>query len=166
AADRAFLRALPNVRDHLVFADERSARSRAAAVRRALSRIERGGVVVQYGAGAIEPDARFDDGPWLGEWGEGTGLLAARASAMGAHVVPVFVSGVHSSRAKRLPFVRWAERRGTTTIAPLLQATLPGFRDVVVRVRIAAPVAGAVLTAATSHAGRAAIVREAVSWIA
>ena len=163
AADRAFLRALPNVREHLVFADEGSARVRAAAVRRALSLLRSGGVVVQYGAGEIEPDARFDEGSCLAEWSDGTGLLAARASAMGARVIPVFVSGVHSARAKRLPFVRWAERRGTTTIAPLVQATLPGFRDVVVRVRIGAPIERAVLEAAPSHAARAALVREAVA---
>jgi hypothetical protein len=46
---------------------------------------------------------------------------------------------VHSARAKRLPPVRWAERRGITTIAPLLQATLPGFGDVAIDVRIGAP---------------------------
>lgn len=131
AADRAFLRAMPNLAEHLVFVDERSASARAAGIRRALDWLARGHVLVHYGAGAIEPDARFDEGDVLGRWRAGTGVLAARAPC----VVPAFVSGVHSPRAKRVPIVRWAERRGVTTIAPLVQAAVPGFRDVVVSVR-------------------------------
>ena len=77
----------------------------------------------------------------LGPWSEGTAVLAAAAAGCGATVIPAFVSGVHSPRAKRLPPVRWAERRGITTLAPLLQATLPGFADVVTSVRLGAPLA-------------------------
>lgn len=138
AADRAFLRAMPNVASHLVLVDERSSVARAAAIRRALDWLAKGHALVQYGAGAIEPDVRFDDGresDVLGEWREGTGLLAKRAPC----VVPAFVSGVHSPRAKKLAIVRWAERRGVTTVAPLVQAAMPGFRDVVVSVRFGEP---------------------------
>ncbi|WP_437775242.1 hypothetical protein [Sorangium sp. So ce1097] len=46
------------------------------------------------------------------------------------------VSGVHSPRAKRLAVTRWAERRGITTLAPLLQVALPGSHDVEARVRL------------------------------
>jgi 1-acyl-sn-glycerol-3-phosphate acyltransferase len=149
AADRAFLRAMPNVASHLVLVDERSAVARAAGIRRALEWMKHGHVLVQYGAGAIEPDARFDEGEALAEWREGTGALAARAPC----VVPAFVSGVHSPRAKRLAIVRWAERRGVTTIAPLVQAALPGFRDVVVTVRFGEPI----------HERQTTVIREAVA---
>lgn len=152
AADRAFLRAMPNVASHLVLVDERSSVARAAAIRRALEWIAQGHALVQYGAGAIEPDVRFDHrtgSDVLGEWREGTGLLAKRAPS----VVPAFVSGVHSPRAKRLPIVRWAERRGVTTIAPLVQAAVPGFRDVVVSVRFGEPLVDV----------RTAAIREAVA---
>jgi len=175
ASDRAFLRAMPHLSEHLVFvADSRrrgGALARAAGLRAALAWLEADRVLVQYGAGAIEPDIRFaaegDDA--LGEWSPGTGLMVERAVKMGASIVPALVSGVHSGRAKRLPFVRWAERRGITTIAPLLQATVPGFTDVRITVRIGAPLEGAALAALaneTTHAGRTAKVRAAVAALA
>jgi hypothetical protein len=168
AADRPFLRALPNLAAHLVFVAEpvgANARARARAVCRALEWVASGRVAIQFGAGAIEPDARFDHDV-LGTWGDGTGLLAARATRHGAPVVPTFVSGVHSPRAKRLPFVRWAERRGITTIAPLVQATLPGFRDVVVSVRVGDPVAPAAVQAAENDRERTVLLRNAVAALA
>jgi len=141
AADRPFLRAMPALGTHLVFVDDSHAFARLSGLRRALAWLGEGRALVQYGAGAIEPDARFvtTGDPLLGTWSEGTGVLASRAAALGAAVVPVFVYGVHSPRAKRLALVRWAERRGITTIAPLIQATVPGFRDVTVTARIGAP---------------------------
>jgi len=185
AADRAFLRAMPHVSEHLVFvADSRTrggALARAAGLRAALAWLEAGHVLVQYGAGAIEPDLRFaatdataDDGAddvldVLGEWSLGTGVMVERALKLGVSIVPALVSGVHSARAKRLPFVRWADRRGITTIAPLLQATVPGFSDVHVTVRIGAALEGATLAALaseTTHAGRTASVRAAVAALA
>jgi hypothetical protein len=175
ASDRAFLRAMPHVSEHLVFVgDSRtmgSAAARAAGLRAALAWLGAGHVLVQYGAGAIEPDVRFakDGDDVLGAWSNGTGLLAARAVARGASIVPAFVSGVHSARAKRLPLVRWGERRGLTTIAPLLQATLPGFRDVHVTVRIGAVLDGAALdalAAESTRAGRTARLRAAVAALA
>lgn len=168
AAERPFLRAMPHVTQHLIFVADDRATARAAGLRRAVDWLREGHVLVQYGAGAIEPDARFvaRGGEVLGAWHGGTGLLAARASQMGALVVPVFVEGVHSPRAKMLPFVRLAERRGITTIAPLVQATMPGFRDVVVRVRYGAPLAASALASAAGPEERTAIVREAVRALA
>lgn len=169
AAETKMLGAMPHVGDHLVFvADSRtrgSAPARAAGLRRALDLLARGGALVQYGAGAIEPDAKFlrrgDD--LLGTWWEGTGALVRRATSLGAAVVPAFVSGVHSQRAKRLPFVRYAEARGITTIAPLVQATVPGFRDVRVTVRFGAPVERSQIADAETNARRTALVRAAVA---
>jgi hypothetical protein len=167
AAERAFLRALPNVSRHLAFVDEEDPHARASGVRRALAVLRRGGVVVQFGAGAIEPDVAFDPAPpALAPWRAGTGLFAARASRMGAEVVPAFVRGVHSARAKRLPFVRWAERRGTTTIAPLVQATMPGFDDVAVTIRFGAPIDRGPLSGAADDAARTEIIRAAVLALA
>ena len=90
-------------------------------------------------------------------------MLAAYAAKRGAAIVPALVSGVHSRRAKALPVVRWAERRGVTTIAPLIQATVPGFRDVRVGVRFGAPIDRGALLAATTHAARTALLRAAVA---
>jgi hypothetical protein len=183
AADRPFLRAMPHLSEHLVFvADAQTPRSilaRAAGLRAALAWLGAGRVLVQYGAGLIEPDVRFsrtgkggaggEGNDALGAWSDGTGALVAHALKRGALVVPAFVSGVHSTRAKRLPLVRWAERRGITTLAPLLQATLPGFRDVHVHVRLGAPLQGdalVALEAETTHGGRTARVRAAVASLA
>lgn len=133
ARSRPFLEALPNLAKHLAFVG-------AAGFKRAVRHITAGGVVVQLGAGAIEPDARFDRGD-LAPWPTGATRLASLAHERGAAVVPAFVSGVHSRRAKRLWISRWSEARGITTIAPLIQATMPGFRDVEVHVRFGKPVA-------------------------
>jgi len=169
AAERSFLAAMPRFREHLVFVAEPGAKEsvagRSAGLRRALTWLDAGHVLVQYGAGAIEPDARFaragDD--VLGEWSTGTGMLAAYAAKRGAAVVPALVSGVHSRRAKALPLVRWAERRGVSTIASLIQATVPGFRDVRVGVRFGAPIDRGALLAAPTHAARTALLRAAVA---
>jgi hypothetical protein len=168
AADRAFLRAMPRLRDHLVFVAEGSVRERSLGVRRALDWLATGRVLVQFGAGSIEPDAAFAErgDRVISAWANGTGMLAARATKAGAAVIPCFVSGVHSPRAKRLFFVKWAERRGITTIAPLVQATLPGFRDVVVRVRIGTPIDPALLRSAQDDESRTSIVRSATVTLA
>lgn len=166
AAERAFLRALPNVARHLAFVDEADARAAAQGVRRALATLRAGGVVVQFGAGAIERDAAFEAEASLAPWRAGTGLLGARAHRLGAAVVPAFVDGVHSPRAKRLRVVRWLEGRGTSTIAALVQATTPGFRDVSVRIRFGAPVDPRSLAGARDDAARATIIQGAVERLA
>ena len=74
ARDRRFLRALPNLRAHLAFTG-------VAGLKRALRHLANRGLVVQLGAGAIEPDTRFDrHAPPLAPWPAGSGLLAARAA--------------------------------------------------------------------------------------
>lgn len=153
ARDRRFLRTLPHLSSRMIFVGP-------SGLRAALRHLAHAGVVVQLGAGAIEPDARFDAGD-LAEWPEGTGFLASRAP----RVVPAFVAGVHSPRAKRLPLVKWAESRGITTIGPLIQATMPGFRDVRVTLRFGAPLDGDALRDAT-HAERTRRVRDAVRALA
>lgn len=172
ATDRPFLRAMPRLREHLVFVagaeTDGSPLARARGLRSALGWLDAGRVLVQFGAGAIEPDARFtkDGEDVLGPWSEGTGMLAKRAASLGAAIVPALVSGVHSRRAKRLPLVRWAERHGVTTIAPLIQATMPGFRDVVVSLRFGEPVERETLTRAGTHAARTALLRASVAALA
>jgi 1-acyl-sn-glycerol-3-phosphate acyltransferase len=172
AAERTFLSAMPRFRAHLVFVTDSRTKDnvmgRAAGLRRALSWLDAGHVLVQYGAGAIEPDARFarPGEDVLGVWPSGTGVLAAHAAKRGASVVPALVSGVHSRRAKALPMVRWAERRGVTTIAPLIQATVPGFRDVEISVRFGTPVDRGELLAARAPFEQTALVRAAVARLA
>ena len=144
AAERRFLRALPHVSRRLLFVpiDEgggaRALAARSAGVRRALRHLRRGGALLHFPAGRIEADPAFagDGDALLGEWQPSAGTLLRAAAAAGGRAAVAVVSGVHSPRAKRLAITRWAERRGITTLAPLLQAALPGFDDVDVRVRL------------------------------
>ncbi len=145
AADRSFLRALPAFARHLVFLPEppAPASARARGLRAALRHLRRGGALVQFGAGRIEPDPAFPrrpDAALLAPWPAGTALLLRGAAWVGGQAVGALVSGVHSPRAKRLPITRWAETRGVTTLAPLLQVALPWFHDVRATVRFGAAV--------------------------
>jgi hypothetical protein len=142
AADRRFLRALPALGTHLVFVpDDARDGGRATAVRRAMRHVRGGGALLHFGAGRIEPDASFATAgeSLLAEWSAGTGAFLRAAAASRAAVMLAFVSGVHSARAKRSVVNRLAERRGITTVAPLLQIALPGYGDVSVRVSLTPP---------------------------
>lgn len=135
AADRRFLRALSQLSlRHLCLVGS-GAGERAGALRRCLSWLRRGGAVLHFPAGQIEPDADFEaaGGCWLGAWQPGVPtLLKACARAQGG-VLLAGVRGVHSPSAKRALLVRWAERRGVTTLSPLLQLWR-GLSDVEARV--------------------------------
>jgi 1-acyl-sn-glycerol-3-phosphate acyltransferase len=141
AADRRFLRAMPNLAQHLLLVPDEAgsdSSARAAGARRAARHLRGGGALLHFPAGEIEPDPAFlrPGEEALGPWRPGIGLLLRAAAAAEGRVVVVVVAGVHSRRAKRLLITRLAERRGVTTLAPLIQAALPGFRDVDVRVRV------------------------------
>jgi hypothetical protein len=71
----------------------------------------------------------------LASWPSGTGALVRGAARAHGVVAAAVVDGVHSERAKRLLAIKLAERRGVTTLAPLLQVALPCYRDVRARVR-------------------------------
>jgi hypothetical protein len=134
AADRAFLRAMPGLRRHLVFVPEGppAALGRAMGLRQARAHVAAGGAVLHFGAGRIEPDPAFlarGEDPFA-PWQAGTASLARGAARAAGVVVPAVVEGVHSPGAKRLCINRLAERRGMTTLAPLLQVAVPRYRDV------------------------------------
>jgi hypothetical protein len=164
AADRAFLHAMPALRRHLVFVPEPpsgAALGRAIGVRRALAHLAGGGALLHFGAGRIEPDPAFlgVGADPLEPWQSGTGALVRGAAASTGAVVPAVVEGVHSPRAKRLLVTRLAERRGLTTLAPLLQVVIPRYRDVEALVRFGDPVPARQLAGAGTDAQVAAAVR-------
>ena len=133
AANRPFLRALPELRQHLLLlADDGRAGGRVSPVRRAFAHLARGHVLVHFPAGRIEPDPAFVESgsPLLAKWSRGTGAIVRATARANGRVAGALVSAVHSTRAKRHWAVRWAERRGVTTVAPLLQIVAPRFRDV------------------------------------
>jgi hypothetical protein len=140
AADREFLRALSGLSAHLLFVGE-GASERARVLKRALMRLRQGGAVLHFPAGKIEPDADFalPGVPLLEPWHPVAPLVKA-CERVGGAVLVAGVRGVHSPRANRTLLNRWAEKRGITTLSPLLQLVAK-LHDVEARVRLE-PVAG------------------------
>jgi hypothetical protein len=136
AADRRFLRALPGLSRHLLFVSE-AAGARASVLKRALSWLRGGGAILHFPAGRIEPDADFErpGAPLLAAWQPGVSALTRALSQVDGQLYLAGVRGVHSPRAKRLLVNRWAEERGVTTLAPLLQMVLR-LGDVTTRVEL------------------------------
>ncbi len=139
---RTFLQALPAMQPTLVYVPEAPGEigGRAAGLRAALGALDRGGALLHFGAGRIEPDLAFDAPDDRVAFHPGTGLLARATWRRGGIVVPVTVLGVHSRRAKRLRVVRRLEARGVTTLAPLLSVAVRLFADVRIRVVLGPPV--------------------------
>jgi hypothetical protein len=141
AADREFLRALSGLSKHLVFVGDAPSEG-ARALKRALAWLRRGGALLHFPAGKIEPDADFApaDSPLLEPWRPGVSTLVRACEKVSGRVLVAGVRGVHSPRAKRLLLTRLAEKRGIATISPLVQL-VGKLRDVEARVRLD-PVAG------------------------
>lgn len=137
AADREFLRALGRLSAaHLCFVGEQPS-ARAGALKRCLSWLRRGGAVLHFPSGRIEPDADFEDDAsrWLGPWSAGVTPLVRACARVSGRTLLAGVRGVHSRRAKRMLLTRLGERRGITTVSPLLQL-VRRLRDVEARVRL------------------------------
>jgi hypothetical protein len=167
AADRVFLRSMPALARHLVFVPDPPAPplARARGLLRAVRHLTSGGTLLHFGAGRIEPDPAFPIDPGvdaLAAWPGGTGALVRGAALADGWVVTAIVAGVHSRRAKQLPITRLAERRGLTTLAPLLQVALRPFRDVDATVHFG----GALPARALANAGGDAAVTAKVRSIA
>jgi hypothetical protein len=92
--------------------------------------------LLHFPAGQIEPDADFepDAAPLLKPWQPGVTTLLKACARVDGRAVLAGVRGVHSPRAKRWLLNRLAERRGITTLSPLLQM-VGRLRDVSTRVR-------------------------------
>ena len=172
ASDRAFLRAMPNLRRHLLLvpaSTDGPARARARGLRGAIDHLAAGGSILHFGAGAIERDLAFPvplGVPLLSTWQGGTGTLVRATRRASGWVVTALVEGVHSRRAKQLLLNRLAERQGVTTLAPLLQVAFARYRDVAATLRFTDAVRAGDLVTHGDDARIAAVVRERTlaSW--
>ncbi len=137
AANRSFLTAMPELRSHLLLLREEAGPSgQIVGLRRAFSHLAAGHLVLHFPAGRIEPDPDFASrSTLLHDWRPGTATLARAAIQAGGTVVGALVSGVHSPRAKRHWVTRLVERRGVTTVAPLMQIVSKRCHDVTARIR-------------------------------
>ncbi|MBA2443490.1 MAG: 1-acyl-sn-glycerol-3-phosphate acyltransferase [Rubrobacter sp.] len=141
AAERRFLQALPNTSRRLITFDE-SSPERLGVVRSAVRHLRRGGAVLTFPGGRIEPDPAVLPGATeaLGRWSASVDLFARLAPEL--TIVPAIVSGVISPTALRSPltYLRRQER-DRRWLAATLQMLVPALRDVVTRVDFGRPVA-------------------------
>ncbi|HEX6711276.1 MAG TPA: 1-acyl-sn-glycerol-3-phosphate acyltransferase [Rubrobacter sp.] len=140
AADRPFLEALPNTSRHLLTVAEGSA-GRSGVARAAARHLRRGGAVLTFPGGRIEPDPAVLPGAVeaLYRWSSSADLFARLTS--GLTVVPIVVSGVISPSALRNPLTRMRRhRRDREWLAATLQMLIPALRNVDAHVTFGSPI--------------------------
>lgn len=153
AAERDFLRALPEMERHLLFVEDNfgatqtvstsaHTSSRGRGLRRALQHLRNGGCLLHFAAGRIEPDPAFaTPEAAVTPWQSGVGALGIACQKLGGQVRLGMVSGVHSPRLKRSALMQALERRGASTLAGLLQVALPTWLPVYTEVLVSQPIA-------------------------
>ena len=135
AAERPFLAALPNTSRYLISVSESSPKKRFEAVRSATRHLKRGGAVLTFPGGKIEPDPAVLPGAVeaLERWSESLDLFARLVP--GLTVVPAIVSGVLSPTALRNPLILVRRRpRDREWLAASIQMMTPALRNVTTRV--------------------------------
>lgn len=138
AAARPFLANLAHTTQQLIFVDPDSG-SQLAVVRAASRHLRRGGAVLTFPAGRIEPDPAVLPGAAtaLDNWSPSIDLLARLAPE--TQVTPVLVSGVFSPRAAASPLVRLRRsQEDRERFAAMLQIVAPARFPVTVTVQVGA----------------------------
>ncbi len=140
AADRPFLRALPNTSQRLIFVDEKSS-SNLGVIRQATAHLQTGGAILTFPAGQIEPDPALLPGALaaLTGWAESITLFARLVPTI--QIVPALVGGVLSPRAQRSP-LRLIRRtqKDREWLAAMLQLLIPAYRPAQVQVAFGTPI--------------------------
>jgi 1-acyl-sn-glycerol-3-phosphate acyltransferase len=158
AAERPFLRALPNTASYLLSVGDTPA-DRLGLTRRAARHLRQGGALLLFPGGQIEPDpaALPDAAATLPDWSGSVEVFARLNRDL--TVVPALVSGVVSRAALRHPLT-WLRRSSNDRrwLAATLQFMRTSLSDLNVRIDFGAPISAADLPA--NRDGTA--VREAV----
>jgi 1-acyl-sn-glycerol-3-phosphate acyltransferase len=140
AADRPFLRALPNISSHLIVVGPGPS-GRMAAVREAARHLRDGGALLSFPAGKIEPDPCALPGAAasLATWSSSIDLFARLAKDV--VVVPAIVGGVLSPAALAHPLT-WLRRapRDRQWLAAIIQLIWPRRFPARVRVQLGRPI--------------------------
>ena len=140
AAERPLLKALPKTSQYLIPVSEESP-GRLGVVRTATQHLKRGGAVLTFPGGKIEPDPAVLPGAIeaLGRWSESLDLFARLVPSL--TIVPAAVSGVLSPTALRNPLILVRRRaRDREWLAATLQMLTPVLRNVTTRVTFGHPV--------------------------
>ena len=143
AAERPFLKALPNTSRYLMIVPEASP-GRLGVVRSAAQHLKRGGAVLTFPGGEIEPDPAVLPGAVeaLMRWSGSLDLFARLVPDL--TVVPAVVSGVLSPTALHNPLIFVRRRpRDQEWLAATLQMLVPVLRNVTTRVAFGHPVKAA-----------------------
>lgn len=140
AARRPLLAALPHTSRYLIPVPEESP-GRLGAVRSAARHLRRGGAVLTFPGGRIEPDPKVLPGAAeaLERWSESLDLFSRLVADL--TVVPAVVCGVLSPAALRNPltFIR-RQGRDREWLAATLQMLTPALRNVTTRIAFGQPV--------------------------
>jgi hypothetical protein len=140
AAERPFLDALPNTSRYLLTVAETSP-GRFGLVRAATRHLRKGGAILTFPGGKIEPDPAVLPGAVeaLKRWSPSVDLFARLVP--GLAIVPVVVSGVLSPNPLRNPLTFLRRRKEDREwLAATLQMMTPGLYDVEVNVEFGSPV--------------------------
>lgn len=164
AGDRPFLRTLPQVARSLILLPEGGG-GQLPALRAALAHLQRGGALLSFPAGCIEPDpAAFGARQALASlprWSDSAALLARRVPQ--ARWLVAVVSNVVSAQAQRHPLTslrRSAHDR--QKLAAALQVALPRYQRLSARVDFGPPRDAAAGDAASLHAAMLAQARQLI----
>lgn len=146
AAERPFLRALHNVSRQLLYISDDPGQ-RMTVVRTAAAHLRRGGAVLTFPAGEIEPDPATRSGALesLAGWSDSVALFARLAPDV--QIVTAIVSGVIwpgtlDHPLTRLRSQRQDQERLGATLQVLIQTLLPFYRPVTTRVAYSSPIPG------------------------
>lgn len=143
AAERPFLSALPNTSRALIPVPD-TPNGGLGAARTASRHLRRGGAVITFPGGKIEPDPAVLPGASeaLEAWSGSVDLFARLVP--GLTVVPAVVSGVISASALRNPVSRLRrDPRDRAWLSATLQMLIPALRDVTTRVEFGPPLRAA-----------------------
>jgi 1-acyl-sn-glycerol-3-phosphate acyltransferase len=142
ALDRPFLRALPNVAKHLIFVPE-DAGARLRVVRDGVRHLQRGGALLTFPAGHIEPDPALR-GPAvairsLADWSDSFALFARQVPQ--TRCVPALISHVISPAALAHPLTRLRRSDdGRQKLAAALQVSMRRYQSTVAQLRFGPPI--------------------------
>ncbi len=140
AADRPFLRALPNLQAHLINISD-AVEDRMIAVRTIAREFRQGRAILTFPAGKIEPDPRVlpGAGESLDSWSDSIGVFARLVPDL--QIVPTIVSGVLSPHALSNPLLYLRRtRKDRELMAAMFQIVLKRYHNVQVTVTFGEPV--------------------------
>ena len=139
AAERPFLRALPNTSRHLLYAG--GEHGRLVVVRAAAAHLRRQGAILTFPGGEIEPDPAFRPGEAdrVASWTDSALIFARLAPDLA--IVPAVVSGIHSAAAQRHPLTKLRRaQEDREWLGAMLQVVAKGLARVEPRVAFGEPV--------------------------